>query len=48
MKITALIEKGLDGIYSVFIAEKSYPYGIIGTGNTVKEARDDFMAGYRN
>ena len=47
MKITALIEKGLDGNYSVFIAEKSYPYGIIGTGNTVKEAMDDFMAGYQ-
>ena len=47
MKITALIEKGLDGNYSVFIAEKSYPYGIIGTGDTVKEAMDDFMAGYQ-
>lgn len=47
MKITALIEKGLDGKFSVFIADKDYPYGVIGTGNTVKEAMDDFMAGYQ-
>jgi predicted RNase H-like HicB family nuclease len=47
MKITALIEKGLDGKFSIFIAEKAYPYGVIGTGNTVKEAMDDFMAGYQ-
>ena len=46
MNITALIEKGVDGKYSIFIDDEAYPYGIIGTGNTVKEAMEDFSAGY--
>ena len=45
-KVIAVIEKGVDGNYSIFIEDKTYPYGIIGTGSTVKEAIDDFRAGY--
>ena len=43
---TAIIERGGDGKYSIFIEDKSYPYGIIGTGNNVHEAMEDFKAGY--
>ena len=35
MNITALIERGRDGKYSIYIGTPSYPYGIIGTGPTV-------------
>lgn len=45
-KETAVIERGGDGKYSIYIENKKYPYGIIGTGSTVKDAVDDFMAGY--
>lgn len=46
MNITASIERGRDGKYSIYIGTPSYPYGIIGTGPTVKKAKEDFMAGY--
>jgi predicted RNase H-like HicB family nuclease len=46
--VTAIIEKGTDGKYSIFIEDKDFAYGIIGTGNTVKEAMDDFNAGYQD
>lgn len=47
MKVTAIIERGQDGRYSVYIEQKKYPYGIIGTGASVKEAKEDFEAGYK-
>ena len=47
-KVVAIIERGPDGRYSVYIEDTSYPYGIIGTGGTVKEAESDFMAGYKD
>lgn len=45
-KQTAIIERGGDERYSIYIENKSYPCGIIGTGVTVREAMDDFMAVY--
>ena len=45
--VIAIIERGSDGKYSIYIENKNYPYGIIGTGDTVKEATEDFMAGYK-
>lgn len=48
MNVTAIIEKGTDGQYSVYIKDKKYPYGIIGTGKTVSEAKEDFMGGYED
>ena len=45
-KVIAIIERGGDGKYSIFIENKDYPYGIIGTGDTVKEAIADFNDGY--
>ena len=46
MEVTAIIERGSDGKYSVFIENKEYPYGIIGTGKSAPEAIKDFQAGY--
>ena len=46
-KTIAIIERGTDGEYSIFIENTNYPYGIIGTGSTVKEAMDDFYDGYK-
>ena len=46
MDITAIIERGMDGRYSVYIEDKDYPYGIIGTGASAREAIEDFKAGY--
>jgi predicted RNase H-like HicB family nuclease len=48
IKATAVIERGDDGKYSIFIEDESYPYGIMGTGNTTNEAMKDFMEGYRD
>lgn len=47
MDVTAIIERGKDGKYSVYIENKEYPYGIIGTGATAHEAIEDFRAGYK-
>ena len=47
MNATAIIERGQDGRYSVYIEQKKYPYGIIGTGTSVKKAKEDFWEGYR-
>ena len=45
-RITAIIERGADGKYSVYIEDKDYPYGIIGTGVSAKDAMEDFNLGY--
>lgn len=44
--LIAIIERGVDGLFSIYIEDKSYPYGVIGTGPTVREAMEDFRAGY--
>ena len=46
-KTIAIIERGTDRKYSIFIEDTNYPYGIIGTGSSVKEAMDDFYDGYK-
>lgn len=47
-QVVAIIERGSDGRYSVYIEDAAYPYGIIGTGATVTEAEADFYAGYED
>lgn len=47
-KTTAIIETGSDGRYSIYIPDDNYPYGVIGTGGTVKEAIDDFYVAYND
>lgn len=44
--VTAIIETGPDHRFSVYSNDDSLPYGIIGTGNTISEAKEDFFAGY--
>ena len=46
-KIIATIEKGADGLYSVFISTRSFPFGVIGTGATVNEAVADWKSGLK-
>jgi len=49
MKVKALIERGNDGSYGVYVdlEDKTLNYGIIGDGKTVKEAIDDFNNSYK-
>jgi len=44
MKVDAFIEKGLDGTYDVHFGEdtKGLTFGLLGQGDTVQEAVDDF------
>jgi len=46
--VKAFIEIGKDGTYSVYVDlnDNTLNYGIHGTGNTVKEAIDDFISAY--
>lgn len=43
MEIQAFIEKGNDGLYSIYVKENPFDFGLIGTGNSVAEAKEDFM-----
>lgn len=42
MKATAVIERGNDGTYGIYIASDNVPFGAIGDGKTVAEAMADF------
>ncbi len=42
MKAIAVIEKGADGTYGVFIESDNVPFGVIGDGKTIAEAVADF------
>ena len=42
MKAIAVIERGADGTYGVFIESDNVPFGVIGDGQTVAEAIADF------
>ena len=46
MKARVTIERGFDGTYSAYIATDNIPYGIIGEGNSVAEAIEDFKSRY--
>lgn len=45
MKINAVIEKCPEKGYSVYIENEGIPFGIIGEGSTIEQAKDDFMKG---
>jgi len=47
-KVTAFVEIGIGGTYSVYVdlEDKTLNYGIHGNGNTAKEAIDDFISAY--
>jgi predicted RNase H-like HicB family nuclease len=46
--VKAFIERNKDNIYSVYVDldDNTLNYGIHGTGNTAKEAVEDFMSAY--
>lgn len=43
-KEKAILEKGNDGLYSVFMPNDDYNFGLSGYGTTEQEAIDDFYA----
>lgn len=44
MKVNVFIELGKDGTYGAYIADNNpLPFGVIGEGNTVEEAKQDFL-----
>lgn len=47
-KVKAFIERGNDGIYSVYVdlEDKTLNYGIHGNGKTAQEAIEDFYSAY--
>lgn len=42
-KINVLIERGVDGTYSAFIADNNCEFGCIGEGKSVEETKKDFL-----
>lgn len=45
-QITAVIETGPDHRFSIYVGDDSYPYGVIGIGDTIAEAKEDFHVAY--
>lgn len=43
MEIQAFIEVGNDGFFSIYLGDNKLDFGLIGTGKTVAEAKEDFM-----
>lgn len=43
MKVTAIVEKGSDGLYSIYTEAEVEGHGLGGFGSTVAEAKADFM-----
>lgn len=43
-KINVVIERGVDGTYSAFIADNNCKFGCIGEGKNVEETKTDFLA----
>lgn len=46
MKINVIIERGIDGSYGAYLGVNNLPFGIIGDGKTVQEAKEDFLNSY--
>ena len=44
--VTAIIETGPDHGLSIYSDSQAYPYGIVGTGDTITDAKEDFFAAY--
>jgi len=42
MKSVAVIEKGKEGKYGIYVADDDLPFGVIGDGETVADAMADF------
>lgn len=46
MKVTAIIEKGKDGLYAIYMVDDLKDFGLNGTGKSVDEAKRDMLAAY--
>lgn len=46
MKILATIEKGKDGSYDIHFQKDGLEYMLLGQGETIQEAKDDFINTY--
>lgn len=46
-KTIAMIERGKDGTWGVYIGSDNAPYGLLGDGNTLREAMDNFHDSYQ-
>ena len=42
-KINVVIERGIDGSFSAYIADDNCEFGCIGEGKSVEETKADFM-----
>ena len=42
--INVVIERGIDGTYSAFIADNNCEFGCIGEGKSVEETKSDFLS----
>ena len=47
MKIKVIIERGTDGLYSYFMDNDSFDFALNGQGNSVEEAKKEFLSAYR-
>jgi PDZ domain-containing secreted protein len=47
MKVTAIIERAKDGTYNIYTQEDVARFGMMGYGDTVQAAKDDFFALYK-
>jgi hypothetical protein len=46
-KVKAIVERGKDGKFSVYMDNYDYEFGLAGFGNTVNEAIEDFYNSYK-
>jgi hypothetical protein len=46
MKVKAIIERGKDGFFSVYMDNDDFKFGLNGQGNTVEEAKADFLVAH--
>ncbi|NDV46190.1 XRE family transcriptional regulator [Paludibacter sp. 221] len=46
MKAKVIIERGTDGFYSLYMNEDKFDFGLNGQGNTVEEAKEEFLQAY--
>jgi hypothetical protein len=46
MKVTVIMEKANDGSFSCYMQDQFPDFGLIGSGDTAKEAQDDLIEAY--
>lgn len=46
MKAKVIIERGNDGLFSYYMNEDKFDFGLNGQGNTIEEAKTEFLSVY--